>query len=386
MSAARRLPARSRAVVSRGLVVTSFVPTSSGFTITFSKPFNPSTVVMYTGGTTADDIVLATTNTQVSVRGSVVINSTNTGFTFVKTATVTALGAFNPGSGLLAAGNYTLTLRSLSGGNGFADALGGALDGKDTGQGGVNYQVTFSVSAPPVAVGIPDFARGPVNNDAIFFASTLTNGSTFALSYTNPAANPATGTATITFSTTAATLQSNIQTALTSGGLATQVGTGPGSVPNSVVLVTNDVSSGANVLVSFQNALAQATGQLLSSTTPGVTLSAASINAANNIPGSGIPIALSSGQSATSGSFTLQFNPSLLTITGAVSKIAGASFTVQTTINGPASATAVLSLSSPAPLSSAATALTLGSLLATVPLSATANYGANQLLHFTSAA
>src|SRR5208282_2095147 len=103
------------------------------------------------------------------------------------------------------------------------DALGAGLDGANTGS-TANYKITFSVSAPPVAVGIPDFARGPSNTDAVFLPSTLTNGSTFALSYTNPAANPTTGTATITFSTTAATLQNNIQTALTSGGLATQVG------------------------------------------------------------------------------------------------------------------------------------------------------------------
>ena len=98
------------------------------------------------------------------------------------------------------------------------------------------------------------------------FSTTLTNGSTFALTYTNPAATPTTGTATVTFSTTAATLQSNIQTALTSGGLATQIGNnppGPLGIPNAVVVVTNDVSTGANVLVTFQGTLAQATSQLL---------------------------------------------------------------------------------------------------------------------------
>ena len=151
-----------------------------------------------------------------------------------------------------------------------------------------------------------------------------------------------------------------------------------------MVIVTNDTSTGANVLVTFQNALAQATSQLLTSTTPGVSISTATINAANNIPGSGIPIALSSGQSVTSGSFTLQYNPALLNISGVVSKIAGASFTLSNTINSATSATAVLSLSSPSPISSSTTAITLGSLLATVPLSAAADYGAKQLLHFSS--
>ena len=118
-----------------------------------------------------DDVILATSNSQVSVRGSVVINSTGTGFTFVKTATASALGAFNPASGLLAAGNYTVTLRSFSAGSsGFQDALGGSLDGTNSGIPGANFQITFAVSTPPVAVGIPDFARGPSNTDAIFFS------------------------------------------------------------------------------------------------------------------------------------------------------------------------------------------------------------------------
>jgi hypothetical protein len=379
----------SGAILERGLVLTNFTPTASGFMVTFNKPFNPTSVLMYTSGTAPDDITLATTGSQIAVRGSMLVNPTDTSITFVKTDSITAAGTFNPANGLLAAGTYTVTLRTLtSSGNGFQDALGNALDGKDTGQGGANYQLTFSVAAPSVVVGIPDFARGPANADAVFLpgpgAGGLANGSTFALSFTNPTANPATGTAIITFSTVAATLQSNIQNALISGGLAKQIGANAGNVPNAVAIVTNDVSSGANVLVTFQNALAQAVGQLLSSTSPGVSIGAALINAANNIPGDGIPIALSNGQGVTSGSFTLQFNPSLLTITGAVSKIAGASFTVSTTINSMASATAVLSLSSPTPICTTATPITLGSLLATVPLSAVPSYGTSQLLHFTA--
>jgi hypothetical protein len=370
--------------VTRGLVVTNFSTTSSGFTISFNQSFNPSSVLMYTTGTTPDDIILSTTNSQVSVRGSVLINATDTSITFVKTENISSAGTFNPANGLLAAGNYTLTLRSLTAsGSGFQDALGAGLDGSNTGN-TANYKITFSVSAPPVAVGIPDLARGPSNTDALFLPSTLANGTTFALTYTNPAANPTTATATITFSTTLATLQNNIQFALTSGGLATQVGvnTSANNTPNSVAIVTNDVSSGANVLVTFQSALAQATNQLLSSNTPGVSIGLASINAAQNIPGDGIPVALSNGLGVTSGSFTLQYNPSLLTISGVVSKVAGASFTLVS--NNTITGTAVLSLSSPTPLSSTATSITMGSLLATEPLTATSSYGAQQLLHFGS--
>jgi hypothetical protein len=317
------------------------------------------------------------------VRGSVIFNASDSGITFVKTASVSALGIFNPASGLLAPGNYTLTLRSLTGGNGFADALGAPLDGTNSGS-SANYRITFSVSAPPVAVGIPDFARGPSNTDAIFFSPVITNGSTFALTYTNAAANPTTGTATVTFSTTAATLASNIQAALSFGGLAPQIGVN-GATPNSVVVVTNDTSTGANVLVTFQSALAQATNQLLMSGTPGVSITTATINVPNNIPDSGIPIALSSGRGVTSGSFTLQYNPSLLAISGAATKIAGATFTVILTPISPTLATAVLSFSSPSPISTTTAPITLGSLLATVPLSATGSYAAKALLHFSSA-
>jgi hypothetical protein len=370
-------------IITRGLVVTSFATTPSGFVIGFNKPLDPSTELMYTTGTTPDDIILATAGAQIGVRGTVLINAADTSITFVKTDNITASGTFNPAKGLLSAGNYTLTLRSLTdSGNGFQDSLGVSLDGTNSG-GTNNYSITFSVGAPPVAVGIPDFARGPSNTDAVFLPSTLTNGSTFSLSYTNPAATPQTATATITFSTSMATLTSNIQTALSSGGLATQIGVnaGAGNTPNSQVVVTNDTSTGANVLVTFQSALATAVNELLSSTSPGVSIRLATINVANNIPGNGIPIALSSGLGVTSGTFTLQYNPSLLTISGAVSKVAGATFSLVS--NNTVTGTAVLSLSSPSSISSNATAITLGSLIASVPFSVTASYGVSQLLHFS---
>jgi hypothetical protein len=383
-TASSSITGTSSAVLLRGLVVTSFAATPSGFVVSFNKPFNPNTVIMYTTGSTPDDIILTTTNSQVSVRGSTLFNANDTSLTFVRTNSISSAGTFNPSSGLLAAGNYTLTLRSLTtSGNGFQDALGTALDGTDTGH-TANYLITFSVTAPPVAVGIPDFARGPSNTDAVFLPSTLSNGSTFALSYTNPLTHPTTGTATITFSTTAATLQSNIQNALTFGGLATQVGQNPSAsnTANSVVIVTTDSATGANVLVTFQSALATTTNQLLSSNTTGVSIALATINAAQNVPSDGIPIALSSGLNVTSGSFTLQYNPALLTVSGAVSKVAGASFTLVS--NNTSTGTLVLSLSSPTRLTTTATAITMGSLLATVPLSATSSYGVQQLLHFSS--
>jgi len=377
----------SSAVVTRGLVVTRFTPTPTGFVIAFNKPFNPSSVIMYTEGTTPDDIMLATLGSQVSVHGSVLLNSPTvpTSITFVKTVVASAVGTFNPGSGLLSAGNYTVTLRSYSASTtyGFADMLGGALDGKDQANPGTNYVFTFSASAPPTAVGIPDFARGPSNTDAVFLPTSIGNGNTFNLIYNNPNTTPTTGTATVTFSTIAGTLQSNIQTALNA---LPQIGTGAFNVPNAAVVIENPVTiatQGANVLVTFQNSyFVTATNQVLHSITPGVSIALATINAANNQAGNGIPVALGSGLNVTSGSFTLQYNPNLLTISSAVSKIAGASFTLVS--NNTVTGTAVLSLSSPTRISSTAASITLGSLLATVPFSATATYGAKQLLHFSA--
>jgi hypothetical protein len=376
-------------IPTRGLVVTGFALTPGGFTLTFDRPFQQSTVDLYSNSGLPDDVILATAGSQVSVRGSLLINSP-TSITFVKTNDISASGTFNPAAGLLAAGIYTLTLRTFSSGSsGFQDTAAELLDGNNSGVPGNNFQITFSVAAPPVAVGVPDFARGPSNADAIFLPPTLANGSTFALSYTNSAATPTAGTATITFSSNAATLQANIQAALTSGGLAAQVGSSNGGIANSAVFVTSDNSHGANVVVTFQGALAQATNQVLASNTPGVSIALASINVANNIPGNGIPIALSSGQGVTSGSFTLQYNPTLLNITGAVpgaaiSAISGASFTlVSNTVSGTVG-TVVLSFSSPSRISSTTTAITLGSLLGALPISATGSYGVKQLLHFTS--
>jgi hypothetical protein len=371
----------SAPLATRGLVVTSFTPTPTGFAVTFNKPFNIVNVDLYTAASLPDDVILATTSTQVSVRGSLIFNSSNTptGFTFVKTAAVNAEGTFSPTSGLLAVGNYTLTLRSFtSGSSGFQDMLGGLLDGNNSGNPGVNFKVTFSVSPPPVAVGIPDFARGFSNTDAVFLPSTLGSGSTFTLSYTNPNTSSK-GTATVTFSTTAATLQSNIQNALNKLPQISMTGT----TPNAVVIVVNDsTSSGANLTVTFQNSLVSTTSQLLSSSTASVSISLANINAANSIVGDGIPISLSNGLGVTSGSFTLQYNPTMLSITGAVSKISGATFTLNVTTNNATSATAILSLSKASPISTTSLPLTIGSLLATVPLSAI--YGSRQMLHFSA--
>jgi hypothetical protein len=371
----------SNTIPTRALVVTGFTPTPSGFVITFNKPFNPLTVPMYTQTGVPDDIILTTSGAQVSVHGTAVFNDpvAPTQLTFVKTAPISAIGTYSPTSGLLAAGNYTVTLRSLTAGNGFQDLLGTALDGKDTAAANP-YVFTFSVATPPIAVGIPDFARGPSNTESLFLPSTIGNGGTFNLVYTNPAVVPTTGTANVTMSTTGATLQSNLQAAFDA---LPQIST-TGGAHNAVVVVTSDtVAAGANVRITFQNGLVSSTGQLLVGSN-GATASLANIDVSNAIANNGIPVATSSGLNVTSGQFVLQYNPQLLNITGGVSKIAGETFAVSTVINNSTSATTTISISAGTRISATSNPITMGALLATVPMGVTATYGAKQLLHFSS--
>ena len=334
-----------------------------------------------------DDIILATTNSQVSVRGSLRDQRRPTPASPSSRPTPPRRWApSTPHSGLLAAGTYTVTLRSYSAGSsGFEDALGSPLDGTDSG-GQRQLPDHLRRHAPPVAVGIPDFARGPSQHRCPVLAHDADQRQHLRPVVHQPAANPTTGTATVTFSTTAATLQSNIQNALTSGGLATQIGVvGPSGTPNSVVIVTNDVSTGANVLVTFQSALAQATSQLLTSTTPGVTSGLATHQRRQQHPRQRHPHRPEQRPGRDLGQLHAPVQPELADHhRGGVQNPRSQFHAFIDTINTPTSATAVLSLSSPSPISSAATAITLGSLLATVPLSATASYGTKQLLHFSS--
>src|SRR5205823_8841998 len=103
-------------------------------------------------------------------RGSMLLDPSNTALTFLKTGTGAA--------GVLTAGTYALTFRSLAGNSsspynnvldGFKDQSGGlssassvALDGNNDGVPGDSFATTFTVaSTPSVILSLPDFARGP---------------------------------------------------------------------------------------------------------------------------------------------------------------------------------------------------------------------------------
>jgi hypothetical protein len=169
----------SSTVAVRGLVVIAFTPTPTGFQVTFSKPFNPGQINLYdaaSAGYGAADVTLVGASVG-RVRGSLLINPGNTGFTFLKTGGPVGGGT----QGLLAADTYTVTL--FSGVLAFKDMSGAALDGNNDGVNGDRYTTTFTVAAPAgVAVTLPDFARGPDASTAINVPNNSTNGIPVALS------------------------------------------------------------------------------------------------------------------------------------------------------------------------------------------------------------
>ena len=171
------LTGATNTIIVRGLIVTNLTATPSGFVATFDKPFLASEINLYdsTSGGGIDDVLLTGPNApQVSFHGSLIISPNDQTITFVKTSNFTGAG-FNPGTGVLSAGTYTVTFRSAT--NGFVDSLNGPLDGANNGNpAGSNYTATFVVTTPPVIVAIPAFARGPDSVDKINLPNSATTG------------------------------------------------------------------------------------------------------------------------------------------------------------------------------------------------------------------
>jgi N-acetylneuraminic acid mutarotase len=158
----------SNAIATRGLVVSSFTPTATGFTATFSKPFVPADVSLYGAGLKiVQDVTLVGAHVG-ALNGSLLIDPSNMNITF--NATVNSLFLANSfASAALPDDTYTATLVSGSARNGFVDALGAGLDGANNG-GHASFTTTFTThyaaSAAPV-LSVPDFARGPAGADPI---------------------------------------------------------------------------------------------------------------------------------------------------------------------------------------------------------------------------
>ncbi len=163
----------STPIIARGLVVTSFMPTATGFKVTFNKPFVPTDVTLYGSTSSAvADVTLFGSNGVGAIHGSLLIDPLNQGITFSATQNYVALLNTlhgSPDSVILPDATYTAKLVSGAGGNGFLDAVGAGLDGANNG-GHANFTTTFAThyqaSATPV-LAIPDFARGPDSNTPI---------------------------------------------------------------------------------------------------------------------------------------------------------------------------------------------------------------------------
>src|SRR5262249_722925 len=140
-----------------GLYVTAFTPTPSGFTASFSEALlntSSSPIHLYdaaSAGYGPPDVTLLA-HSPPTLHASLILNGSGTGFTFVKTG------------GVLATDTYTVTF--ASGATALQDTGGNPLNGNGINAG--NYLTTFTVSvSPAIVVSLPDFARGPDNNDVI---------------------------------------------------------------------------------------------------------------------------------------------------------------------------------------------------------------------------
>ena len=134
------------------LFVTSFQETASGFVAEFSQALDVNDLNLYhtlplTGVGPADVVVQGATVGEV--RGSLIVSADARSIEFVKTG------------GILAADQYTVTLRSA--GDGFNTGAGGLLDGNVDGAAGDAFMTSFVVAAPTaetVILSLPDFTRG----------------------------------------------------------------------------------------------------------------------------------------------------------------------------------------------------------------------------------
>ena len=243
------------------LTVTSITPSVNGFTVTFSKAFNPATINLNGPVSATTPVAVMLVGSNGPVTGSLYFNSTDTQVTFVVTALVGNNG-LPISTGTLPLGTYTVTL--VSGSNAFSTPSGQLLDGNANGT-DQNYTHTFNVVASnpgtgdvllpssAVIVDVPDFARGPntpnltiaSSNGAVESGNTVTITTTaghgFSVGQTvvisGVGVNGYNGTFTILSVPTGTTFTYNDST----GNLA-HSGSGTANVPN--INVSNDSANG----------------------------------------------------------------------------------------------------------------------------------------------
>ena len=167
------LTAGTSAAFNTTMIVSNVTMTPTGFVATFSQPFNPNALNLYGSLSSANERanVSLAGNVEGPVRGSVVIDSTDTQVTFVATTLASSTGLAVPGvssgnatSGVLAPDTYGVLLASQISGIAtyFETANGQPLDGTYSGTGGASFNQYLTVNnSADVAVIVPDFARGP---------------------------------------------------------------------------------------------------------------------------------------------------------------------------------------------------------------------------------
>jgi glycosidase len=193
--AANNINITSSSIATRGLTVQSVSVTPSGFSVAFDKPYDPSVLNLYDGGSNLlgpADVTITGAQTGL-LNGSLFLASTSS---------ITWTSTF----GLLPDDTYTVVLRS--GGNGFRDLAGVPLDGNNDGVAGDSYTTTFTTSynATSVGLSVSSFARGPgqsVNLVVPFNDPTTYGGIPVQLSRGN---HTSSATFTLTYNTTLLTL------------------------------------------------------------------------------------------------------------------------------------------------------------------------------------
>jgi len=438
-------------------VVTSCIMTPTGFVATFSQPFKVATTPvvigpnLYSAAATLNlpaNVALIGSN-EGTVRGSLVLNSTDTQVTFVATTMVGSTGSKterplagvsspDATSGILAPDGYTVVLDSTS--TSFVTTNGQLLDGADKGTGGNNFIRPMAVNnSADVDVVIPSFARGPssptvtstvnvpndstpifasspmtiatsANNGAMESGNTVTittssvhglvTGQTVTIAGFTGAYAGYNGTFTVASvpSTTTFTYTDSTSGLVKSGGgTATGYGlTESGNTVTAWTTVPSGLTVGEPVTISVAG-VAGYNGTFTITSLPGgsnsttFTYTDANAGLANSGGGtaalaSGIPISLIGPTSGvTSGQFTLTYNASDLSISGAlVDPSLAASYGATLSLDAASTpGNAIIDFSTTTPLPSASgTPILLGGLTATVP--SAAYYKATDLLHFSS--
>ena len=412
----------------RGLVVSSFTPTPTGFMVGFNKPFVPADLALYNSNTTTVNDVTLVGASSGSIPGSLYIDPSNQSITFTALSGYLTTGT---NSAVLPDDSYTVKLISGSGSNGFLDVLGNGLDGMNSG-GHANYTIAFSTSfqndTTPV-LGIPDFARGPggfaistasesgmtvtittpsaipfaANNQVVIAGMTNTsyNGTYTINSVTNSG-----GTHTFTYTSTSSGLTTDssgtglayetikvpypksfaITSATYSGGTVTI------ATANTTGFQVGDTVTVSGVSSSGYNGTYSISGVTNSGGTHTFTYSHSSLSSSSggiayeNIPSTklnGIPITLYNYANVTDVTFSVAYNTALFTLngvlTGSHSDATDAAATLTMDSNSGGIATFHYTDSSPVS-ATPGTPLILGDLSAFIPNTAANKYKADQIM------